>query len=132
MKYASIGLGDPAPVRFNYDPEIVSLLKSVAPSHARKWDRSTKTWFVDRLFINVLTDQFRACGIHVLVEETPANHPPRQCANWAAELFRAVGRNRIGPVHRALTKVLHPDTATGSAHLQQELNDARAQLERNY
>lgn len=128
MRYATLGPpDDPTSVRFTYDPDIVSLLKCIVPSHARKWDSANKTWWVSRAFIETVTDHFRALGIHV-IEEKP---PTRQCVDWADELFRAVGRHRIGPVHRALTKVLHPDNAeTGDCELQRQLNDARQQIDR--
>ena len=127
MRYAIIGPGDPTSVRFTYDADLVSLLKCVVPSHARKWEPATKTWWINRAFINTLIDHFEALGIHV-IQETP---PTRQCADWAGELFRAVGHQRINPVHRALTKVLHPDNAeTGDTELQRQLNDARQQIER--
>lgn len=41
-------------------------------------------------------------------------------------LLAAVGPARVTAVHRALTKVLHPDTPTGDTALQQQLNDAVA------
>ena len=46
---------------------------------------------------------------------------------WAEELFTAVGKNsaRAEAVFKALTKCLHPDTATGDKGLMQQLNNAR-------
>jgi hypothetical protein len=35
---------------------------------------------------------------------------------------------RVTPVYRALSRVVHPDTATGDTRLQQELNDAYGDL----
>jgi hypothetical protein len=40
-------------------------------------------------------------------------------------LFHAVGRERRDKVHRALTKIIHPDLQNGSKVLMQQLNDAR-------
>jgi hypothetical protein len=56
--------------------------------------------------------------------------PPRKSNDkpWAIILFQAVGNERIQPVHRALTTVLHPDKKTGSHELQQQLNAARDAL----
>lgn len=50
--------------------------------------------------------------------------------DWAVSLFQAVGEDRAPAVHRALSTVLHPDKPTGSAELQQQLNDARRVEER--
>ena len=58
-------------------------------------------------------------------------HTADSGTDWAAHLFRAVGPRRAPAVHRALTRVLHPDNAvTGSHELQRQLNDAKAQIER--
>jgi hypothetical protein len=45
-----------------------------------------------------------------------------------AALFELVGPERHEPVFKALTKILHPD-AGGDGRLQQQLNDARDQLD---
>lgn len=54
-------------------------------------------------------------------EEDPA---PPSCS-WAEQLFQAVGKERRDQVHRALTKIFHPDLQSGSKVLMQQLNDAR-------
>jgi hypothetical protein len=47
-------------------------------------------------------------------------------SSWARLLFERVGPGRADAVHRALSRVVHPDNpATGDLQIQQELNDAR-------
>lgn len=56
---------------------------------------------------------------------TDEKDPPPASGSWAEQLFRAVGRDRRDTVHRALTKIFHPDLQNGSKVLMQQLNDAR-------
>lgn len=49
-------------------------------------------------------------------------------ADWADTLLRAVGPDRHEAVFKALTRVLHPDAATGDEDLMKDLNQARDRL----
>jgi len=113
-------------VRFSYDPLLVELLKSRVPSYARTWNSAGKLWTVDSVYAAPLAAAFTELGCTVVGVET---RTPSACDGWAQHLFRAVGPSRVTAVHRALSKVLHPDVPTGSGVLQRELNDARAELE---
>ena len=70
---------------------------------------------------------------HLIIGIDVTDPPPRRNGNtqtWAQTLFSAVGADRADQVHRALTRILHPDNPeTGDTTLQRELNDARAQLD---
>jgi len=81
---------------------------------------------VDSAYAAPLAAAFTELGCTVVGVET---RTPSACDGWAQHLFRAVGPSRVTAVHRALSKVLHPDVPTGSGVLQRELNDARAELE---
>ena len=113
-------------VRFDYDALLVELLKSRVPSYARTWNSAGKLWTVDSVYAAPLAAAFTELGCTVVGVET---RTPSACDGWAQHLFRAVGSSRVTAVHRALSKVLHPDVPTGSGVLQRELNDARAELE---
>ena len=113
-------------VRFPYDALLVELLKSRVPSYARTWNSAGKLWTVDSAYAAPLAAAFTELGCTVVGVET---RTPSACDGWAQHLFRAVGPSRVTAVHRALSKVLHPDVPTGSGVLQRELNDARAELE---
>jgi len=113
-------------VRFSYDPLLVELLKSRVPSYARTWNSAGKLWTVDSVYAAPLAAAFTELGCTVVGVET---RTPSACDGWAQHLFRAVGPSRVTAVHRALSKVLHPNVPTGSGVLQRELNDARAELE---
>ncbi|GJN99117.1 hypothetical protein NJB1907f44_48960 [Mycobacterium marinum] len=118
--------GGRATVRFRYDPAVVSLIKSTVPSFARSWDAQRRVWFIDTDWTPALAAELAGRG------HTVTGHAARTTdggSDWATALFRAVGPQRTPAVHRALTRVLHPDTATGCPVLQRELNDARAALE---
>ncbi|WP_205874446.1 hypothetical protein [Mycobacterium camsae] len=123
--------GSRCTVQFAYEPAIVEVLKAVVPAYARSWTKATKQWKVDTDWAQPLASALRGIGCTVIGFDDlhqPPQHQP--CITWAQSLFRAVGEKRASAVHRALTKVLHPDnTQTGSHELQQQLNDARSELE---
>ena len=119
-------LNDRYTVRFPYDALLVLLLKSRVPSYARTWFSAGKYWTVDSAYAAPLAAAYTELGCTVVGVET---RTPSACDGWAQHLFRAVGPSRVTAVHRALSKVLHPDVPTGSGVLQRELNDARAELE---
>jgi len=119
-------VGNGYTVRFPYDALLVLLLKSRVPSYARTWFSAGKYWTVDSAYAAPLAAAFTELGCTVVGVET---RTPSACDGWAQHLFRAVGPSRVTAVHRALSKVLHPDVPTGSGVLQRELNDARAELE---
>ena len=119
-------VGNGYTVRFPYDALLVELLKSRVPSYARTWNSAGKYWTVDSAYAAPLAAAYTELGCTVVGVET---RTPSACDGWAQHLFRAVGPSRVTAVHRALSKVLHPNVPTGSGVLQRELNDARAELE---
>ena len=119
-------VGNGYTVRFPYDALLVELLKSRVPSYAPTWFSAGKYWTVDSAYAAPLAAAFTELGCTVVGVDT---RTPSACDGWAQHLFRAVGPSRVTAVHRALSKVLHPDVPTGSGVLQRELNDARAELE---
>lgn len=64
-------------------------------------------------------------GLQEQRRERVTHHDGR---GWADSLFAAVGPERATPVYRALSKVLHPDVATGDTTLQRQLNDAYSEI----
>ena len=115
-------------VSFPYDPDVVAIVKTI-PASGRSWDPARKQWTVSDLYARELADTLQAEGYPVVgltATPPPPPPPPRQPppGTWAQQLFKAVGPDRAQAVHRALTKVLHPDTPTGDTRLQQQLNDA--------
>ena len=122
-------VGNGYTVRFPYDALLVELLKSRVPSYARTWFSAGKYWTVDSAYAAPLAAAFTELGCTVVGVETRTPATSSACDGWAQHLFRAVGPSRVTAVHRALSKVLHPDVPTGSGVLQRELNDARAELE---
>jgi hypothetical protein len=115
--------GDRYAIRFSFDPIIVALIKTV-PGYARSWHPATKTWFVDATYAKQLARDMAAIGFLI----TGIESADGDLSAWASILFRRVGPARAGPVFRSLSKVLHPDTTTGDARLQLELNAAHAEL----
>jgi len=114
-------------VTFKYDPELVELLKLTVPPYARSWSRPRREWVIDTIYARELAGVFQRLGHTIIGLDAPRDSSYK---GWAQHLFQAVGPRRAPAVHRALTKVLHPDnTATGSTTLQRELNDARAELD---
>jgi hypothetical protein len=119
-------------VRFAYDPTVVAAIKATVPSYARAWRPATRTWLIDPSWAPVLADTLRCYG-HTVTGLDDRRRGDRQCdcggdTDWARTLFPRVGPTRYGPVFRALSRVLHPDTASGDVRLQRELNTAHAEL----
>jgi hypothetical protein len=113
-------------VTFGYDAELVELLKLSVPPYARSWSPPRREWIIEAVYAREFAGTLRQLGHTTIGLETR----DRSCNGWANHLFQAVGPDRAPAVHRALTKVLHPDNQeTGSTRLQRELNDARAELE---
>jgi hypothetical protein len=128
IRFEHLPSGDWA-VRFRYDPKLVDALKVTVPNYARSWKPDGKYWLIGG-YVRELAAAMRELGHTVIgfgTNPTPADAPRD---NWAAQLFRAVGRERTPAVHRALSRVLHPDNGdTGCPTLQRQLNDARDGLE---
>jgi hypothetical protein len=119
---------DTARVSFGYDPGAVAIIKSIT-STSRSYDPTTKVWTVTGSVVDGLVWMLTQDGhkVHVTVtDHTPqTTQAAYSSAGWADALFTAVGPDRIDAVYRALTRVLHPDNATGDPDLQQQLNVAR-------
>ena len=113
-------------VAFNYDPAVVATIKQTVPAHARSWHPREKLWTIEAGWAPVLAATLRDYGHTVTgLDEPPPRHRDH---DWAKMLFRRVGPARAGPVFRSLSKILHPDAASGDAQLQRELNAAHQEI----
>lgn len=126
-------------VQFRYDPGAVDLIKSIVPSSARSWNPDLKVWHVADPYGDILIVAVRRLGYEVRDfrpprRATPPPPPPRTSRApagadaWAVAVLRAVGPTRSEAVFKALSRVLHPDVATGDTQLMQHLNNARTQI----
>ncbi|KZS80267.1 hypothetical protein B4U45_27905 [Mycobacterium persicum] len=116
-----------ASVRFRYDRAVVALIKATVPRYARSWSAQARCWYIDPDWTAVLAVELVGHGHSVT---RPSDAHASGTDTWAHHLFRAVGPQRAPAVHRALSRVLHPDNADiGCPLLQRQLNDARAELE---
>jgi hypothetical protein len=112
-------------VSFAYSPKLVSIIKSTVPSRGRRWNPREKTWTVAPLWADDLATALIENGCRIIGFGVQQAYD-----DWAKSLFAAVGPARVPAVHRALSKVLHPDNAeTGCATLQKQLNTARREVE---
>ena len=119
-------------VTFNYDRDVVALLKAV-PKHYRSWRPETKQWRIASWYSPILARSLRQHEHHTVGIDVrdPPPHRNGHTQSWAQALFSTVGPDRADQVHRALTRILHPDNPeTGDTTLQRELNTARAQIGR--
>lgn len=103
---------------------MVDAIKSTVPPGSRRWVPQHKHWTVSPLWADELAEVLRQSGCRVIGLQVQ-----QQLDERAVSLFQAVGPDRVPAVHRALSGVLHPDKSTGSAELQQQLNDGRRQVE---
>jgi hypothetical protein len=110
-------------VRFRYDADLVELIK-LLPQRARRWDKVAGCWRVNATYIEDLLDLLRVNGCRII----GGPQSSRTVTSWADDLYAAVGLRRVDQVHRALTKVLHPDTDTGDVELMKQLNAARDRM----
>ncbi|MDT5371454.1 MAG: hypothetical protein QOC62_5885 [Mycobacterium sp.] len=123
--------GDHYEVSFPYDPAVVAVIKAL-PAYARRWNPESKVWRIDVGYARSLAGNLRELGHIVVGLEPPrANGKTIDGTDWARVMLRQVGHKRREPVFRALTRILHPDVATGDGRLQQQLNDAYAELKDN-
>lgn len=101
----------------------------------KRWDPVGKHWTVSVDFVDALADALRVAGCEVFITHPngaswtsgSTSHGTRStpAADWADQVFTAVGPDRVDLVFRALSKTLHPDAAAGDTVLMQQLNGAR-------
>lgn len=118
-----------AAVSFRFDRAIVDVIKEL-PGPTR-WDPTRKVWTLGFVLASELAGRLGARGHQVLDRRgagRPACRVPAPARTWAEELLSAVGPTRSDAAFKALTRVLHPDVATGDTRLMQQLNSARAQI----
>lgn len=118
-------------IRFPFDREMIAAVKRVPTT---RWDPARKVWTASVAVAAALRVALRKWDADILwlgIDCPPfpsANRPGGQQhggGDWAAALFAAVGPSRADAVFRALSKVLHPDVATGDGGLMRELLAAR-------
>src|SRR5271165_5519105 len=109
-------------VRFPYDANIVALVKTL-PNYARTWEPAAKEWVIDAGHAPALAAHLRECGYTVVGLHDPnVNANNNTKTTWAKDLLIAVGPERADLVHRALTRILHPDNPDGDLALMRDLN----------
>jgi hypothetical protein len=116
-------------LKFTYDPNLVDFIKSTVSSSFRIYDPSAKSWFLidPSDVVNVKAYAIRL-GYQV-IDNHRKSEPVRRCDHdWATMQFEWVGPTRHTAVYRALSKVLHPDTATGDHTLMVALSNAKNKL----
>lgn len=138
-------------IRFQYDPDLVTLIKTVVPSVFRKYEPATKTWSVNAEWSKMFAVQARNAG-HTTVgiggasggpgsrtggpKMPPPPPPPPPAApvaviSWADVLLsRCHSPEFREKVYKGLAKVLHADLG-GDDTLMRDLNDARSRYDRN-
>jgi hypothetical protein len=109
-------------VSFHYNRGLVEAVKATVPPASRRWVPAQKHWLVDLGWADELVEVLTDAGYRVIGFQLQRDYD-----DWAVSLFQAVGADRAASVHHALSVVLHPDKPTGSAELQQQLNDGRRQ-----
>jgi hypothetical protein len=109
-------------VRFAYDPQLVALIKGVAPASMRSYDPTLKQWTVNVTYVHELADSMRELG-HTVVGLDPPLRPGRD--SWAQQQLDQAGMACAHAVYWALVQVLRLDTgSTVDARLTQQLDAA--------
>lgn len=100
----------------------------------RKWNPDRKCWTIRLVYVDSLADALRSAGETVFLTRSDGSayrtgarshgHRGTPAPSWAETLLDAVGSDRVEPVFRALTRVLHPD-AGGDHQLMAALTAAR-------
>ena len=118
---------DKLAVRFQYDPSIIGILRTVPGAY---WSPTDRAWLMPSAYDYVLESALA----HWPVQWAPGTQPYRESRlpepavtsiSWATALLAAVGPTRADAVFRALSKVLHPDVSTGDTELMRALIEAR-------
>ena len=115
-------LGREHAVTFDYDADVVDLLKTV-PKNFRSWRPETKQWRIASWYSPILARSLRQHEHHTVGIDVrdPPPHRNGHTQSWAQALFSTVGAERADQVHRALTRILHPDNPdTGDTTLQRD------------
>jgi hypothetical protein len=110
-----------ASVRFNYDAELVRIMKSV-PVH--RWDSEQKQWTTESSWVELLAKRFTEKGFSVAIDGELWRPPdPKVLAPPLEAFFKALPVHLRVPAYKALVRVLHPDTG-GDNEWMQQLNKA--------
>lgn len=120
-------------VAFPYNRDIVDAMRGVPTAH---WEPSQRVWVVNFVYdidlalaLSEWGDQVEWRGCDDPLSHTRYDAPEPQASpsgpSWAQVTLAAVGAERADAVFRALSKVLHPDTPTGSDELMRQLIEAR-------
>ncbi len=117
-----------------YSPELLEIIKAIP---GRKWNADRKYWTIPADLVATLARDLRAAGCEVIVDDlrkqAPRPKPTAAELDWAAILLSLLFE--INPLlaeraYTSLTKVLHPDLGNDTGRLMQQLNDARAKLQK--
>ncbi len=110
-----------ATVTFDYDPEAVDIVKTIA---GRQWDSRQRHWTIAASSVPLAAKRFTHAGFTVLVDGRPWT--PTAALNGTSvfpALFAYLPTQLRGTTYKALARVLHPDVGGDNA-LMQALNDA--------
>ena len=120
-------------IRMPYDPVLIAQIKAM-PSSRRSWEPQSKAWVLHHVddAHNFVAQAGRrghpVIGAQQLGGYEPPAHRPAVTAASPIEVFehllRIVGPDHEDKIHKALSRVLHPDTG-GSTELMTALNAAR-------
>ena len=104
-------------IRFQYDPDLVSLMKTMIPSAGRSWDPTNKCWHIKQYYLARLKQN---TPLHTWINLEPepepeppprtSNKPPTTLQQAFVNLFEALTPTMRKPVKQALLKAVHPDT----------------------
>ncbi|TXI55920.1 hypothetical protein [Mycolicibacter arupensis] len=120
-------------IAFRFDYAVKDAVKNIPTA---RWNPDRKVWTVDDDLGLALKDELEPWAAFV---KWVCPEPQRQSYSFPfgtspvpttmpdpfAAVFAAVGDERRDAVFRALSKVLHPDVATGDTELMRQLLDAR-------
>ena len=129
-------------IQWRYDPNLVTLIKATIPGPFRTYEPSTHTWSASKTWAQAFAEACKREGHTVSGVTTsvfgrngrqralPPLPPaaPVPVLMWADVLLAKCPDAQLRKsVHRALSRVLHPDVAGEvGAQLQKELNAAMA------
>lgn len=107
--------------------EAKDIIKTLPPGY-RAWDKDNRCWLVKTTMIERLTTLLEAESFTVRVvsgsQQEPPPAPSRGSGTWADQMYATLGTRLADAAHKALSRVLHPDTG-GSAEAMKCLNAAR-------
>lgn len=113
-------------LKFPYSQSFIEELKYQIPQSYRTYDADTKTWRIDRFYadeaVSLFYEYFPDAEGSYYTERPAVPALPEWCLTL--HVLPTAPRQVVDAAYKALCKLYHPDTASGSHEKMKQLNQA--------